>query len=54
VGALEIEGGGAYQFGFRVVEIIFGSIILLLGNLASFFKVNSEIIGDEIGESYRR
>jgi hypothetical protein len=41
-----------YRIGFGIIEIIFGLVILLLGNLASFFKVNSEIIGDEIGERY--
>ena len=46
----DFGAGGSYQMGFGIIEIIFGLIIMLLGNLASFFKVNSKIIGDEIGE----
>ena len=45
-------GSSAYQVGFGIIEIIFGMILVLLGNLASFFKVNSEIIADEISDRY--
>jgi hypothetical protein len=52
VSFISFGGSSPYQVGFGIVEIIFGSIVILLGNLASFFKVNTEIIADEIGERY--
>jgi len=49
---LGFGGASSYQIGFGIIEIIFGLTLILLGNLASFFKVNSEIIAEEIGDRY--
>jgi hypothetical protein len=39
-----------YRIGIGIIEIIFATILVLLGNLASFFKVNTDIIGEEIAD----
>jgi len=42
-----------YQFADGIILAIIGFIILLLGNIATFFKVNTDLMSEDIGETYQ-
>jgi hypothetical protein len=39
-----------YKLGIGIIALLFSLILILFGNIASFFKINSDVIGDEISE----
>ncbi len=52
-GLLTFTHPDPYQFADGIIVLIVGFVILALGNVATFFKVNTDIIADEIGERFQ-
>ena len=42
-----------YQLVDGIIILIIGFVLLLLGNIATFFKVNTDLITEDIGETYQ-
>ena len=42
-----------YQYADGVIVLVVGFVILMLGNVATYFKVNTDIIADELAERFQ-